>query len=68
MIDVKTTIKKLHDAFPMMDADELLKILDCIEEFPEVSSATLHTWNNHSTPLVHTYTAKSISSVLNEQI
>lgn len=34
MLNYKLTLKKLHDEFPNLTLDELLKILDCYVETP----------------------------------
>lgn len=43
MINIKETLKKLHDKYPTKDLDELFRILDCIVEYPDISNPIPYT-------------------------
>lgn len=45
-MNIKETLKKLHETFPDFDTDTLLKILDCYVEGPITLPNTINTpWN-----------------------
>lgn len=46
-MDVKATLKKLHERMPNLSTDELITILDCYTEIPSqwpITSYTPTTW------------------------